>query len=401
MVVGLALAVLLVAQADTSRIALSGEVRVRTELDARTAGSAPDHATLLRTRVGVRATLDARSRVFVQISDSRAFGDADNTLLDVHQAYIDWTPDRRWRVRAGRQEWAFADERLIGPVGWANVTRAFDGLRVTLTASGWTVDGLAATLDERDAVAATGLDPRANEGEASDRMLYGIWAARPAAGLDIFVLGDRGATEGPITRIHRVTLGGYLRRALGPVRARATVAWQLGEQRASPGSVQRIDAWLASLALSRGFRGALRPAVSLQLDAVSGDATPADDTYGAFNTLYATNHPYYGLMDFFLNVPVQTGGLGLVDAVAHGELRPGAWLLELDLHELRLARRNASGARRIGSEVDLTAGRPLTPSLGLQMGYSVLAPGAGARTAPVALGSRTLQWSYVQITARF
>lgn len=393
------------AQSDTSRIAVSGEIRVRSEVDARTAGSAPDHATLLRTRLGVRATLDPRTRAFVQISDSRAFGEESNTLtdaaadlIDVHQAYVDWMPGARWRLRAGRQEWSFADERLIGPVGWANVTRAFDGLRATVTGHGWTVDGLAAVLDERDAVLATGLDPRVNEGAASDRTLYGVWAARP--GVDVFVLADGAATEGLISRINRWTLGGYVRQGLGPLRAKGTFAWQLGDQRGALGNTQRIDAWLASLAVSRNFAGRLKPGVRAQLDVLSGDATPNDDTYGAFNTLYATNHPFYGLMDFFLNISAQTGELGLVDVLGHGELRPGAWALDADLHALRLTKRGPAG-HAIGTELDFTTARPLTPSLALQSGYSVFAPAAAARAAPVALGDRVLHWAYLQATVRF
>jgi len=384
---------------------VSGELRLRSELDARTAGRAPDHATLLRTRLGVRATLDPRTRAFVQISDSRAFGEENNTLtdasadlLDVHQAYVEWMPGARWRLRAGRQEWSFVDERLIGPVGWANVTRAFDGLRATVTAGGWTVDGLAAVLDERDAVTATGLDPRVNEGAASDRTLYGVWAAR--AGLDLFVLADGAATEGPISRINRWTLGGYVRRALGPLRAKGTFAWQLGDQREALGNTQRIDAWLVSLALSRNFAGRLKPGVRAQLDVLSGDATPTDGTYGAFNTLYATNHPFYGLMDFFLNIPAQTGALGLVDVLGHGELRPGAWALDADVHALRLTK-PGPGGHAIGTELDFTAARPLTPSLALQSGYSVFAPAGAARTVPVSLGTRVLHWAYLQATVRF
>jgi len=396
------------AQLDTSRLLLSGEVRVRSEVDARTASRAPDHATLLRTRLGVRAAIDARTRAFIQISDSRAFGDETNSLadasadlLDVHQAYVDWTPSARWRFRLGRQEWAFADERLIGPVGWANVTRAFDGLRATLTADGWTVDGLAAVLDERDALQPMGLDPRANEGQASDRTLYGIWATRGS--IDLFLLVDGGATEGAITRIDRWTAGGYVRRSFGAFRMKSTLAWQGGEQRGAAGNTQRIDAWLASVALARGFRGRLKPALRVQIDALSGDRTPTNGVYGAFNTLYATNHPYYGLMDLFLNVPVQTGGLGLIDFVEHGELRPGPWGLDADLHQLRLAQRGPTGGggAALGSELDLTATRPLTPALGLQLGYSAFAPAAAARAAPILLGTRVLHWGYVQATVRF
>ena len=55
----------------------------------------------------------------------------------------------------------------------------------------------------------------------------------------------------------------------------------------------------------------------------------------------------------------------------------------------------------IGTELDITATRPLTPALALQTGYSVFSPAAAARAAPVALGDRVLHWAYLQATARF
>ena len=38
-----------------------------------------------------------------------------------------------------------------------------------------------------------------------------------------------------------------------------------------------------------------------------------DKKYNVFNTLYATNHKYYGFMDYFIDIPRHTYGLGLID----------------------------------------------------------------------------------------
>src|SRR3989304_5775472 len=47
---------------------------------ARTSGAAPDHATLLPPRLGALATLAPTTHAFIQVSDSRAFGEEQNTL---------------------------------------------------------------------------------------------------------------------------------------------------------------------------------------------------------------------------------------------------------------------------------------------------------------------------------
>ncbi len=395
-----------VAQVDVSKVTLSGDVRVRSELDARTAGAGADHATLLRTRLGVRIAPDSQVRVFIQFSDSRAFGEETNTLtdasadlLDVHQAFVEWEPHQRLRVRVGRQELAFADERLIGTVGWANVNRSFDGVRATATAGEWTIDGFGAVVDERAALLATGLDPRLNEDAESDHSFYGIWASTGM--FDVFAMVDRNAGDGAIVNIDRYTLGGYVRKNVGRARLTGTAAVQLGGQTTEAGTRQDIEAYMLSGALGYQFPGDVPIDAKIQADILSGDATPDDEVFGGFNTLYATNHAFYGFMDFFLNIPRQLGFLGLVDVFMNVSARPAGWALRGDLHHFWLNDENASGDRAVGLELDLTAARSITPALTVQLGYSFFNPSAAGEVAPVSLGLELLQWGYVQGSVRF
>ncbi len=394
------------AQQDAIAVTVSGDIRVRSEVDARTSGAGTDHATLLRTRVGVLATLAPTAGAFIQLSDSRAFGEELNHLtdasadrFDLHQAYGEWAPVGTLRLRAGRQELAFADERLIGPVGWANVNRAFDGVRATLTRPRVTLDLFAAVLDEQAALVPTGLDPRQNGGAGSDRVMAGAWAAGRV--FDLFVIVDRNAAEGAVTQINRATFGGYLRRTMGPLSTRGTFAWQAGHQTGANGQRQDLAAFLASAAATYGFRGDLQPSVGIQVDYLSGDDSPGDQRYRAFNTLYATNHPFYGLMDLFLSFPAQTGGLGFVDLVARGSVVPHSWTVRADGHRFRLARMAPGGSHTIGTELDLTAARRVTRGFDVQLGYSLFSPSAAGQVAPFGLGSDRLHWGYVQATMQF
>ena len=394
------------AQTPLDRVDLSGEVRVRSELDARSASQDADIATLLRTRLGVGVALDSAVNVFIQLSDSRAFGEEENTLtdasadrLDLHQGFIQWAPFERSWLRAGRQELAFADERLIGTVSWTNVARAFDGIRGHLERGRWVIDAFAMALRERDLLLAIGLDPRLNEGLNLDRDLFGVWTS--TGWLDLFGLADRSASEPGLLDIDRLTLGGYGSAALGTWRARLTVAGQLGEQTPQGMPRQDIRAFMVSGELSRDWEGASGLVTGVQVDYLSGDHDPLDDEYGAFNTLYATNHAFYGFMDLFLDIPRQTGFRGLIDYIARGTARVEDWTLRADLHALQLAESNAAGDGYVGLELDLTARYTVARGFVLQTGYSFFDPGAAGDAPPVGLGDELLHWGYIQGTAGF
>ncbi len=106
-------------------------------------------------------------------------------------------------------------------------------------------------------------------------------------------------------------------------------------------------------------------------------------------------------MDLFLNLPRQTGDLGLVDVMLRSVLKPDVWTVRADLHRFSLAEENAAGEKTIGYELDLTASRTLAGGLGFQAGYSLFSPSEAGEIAPVNLGEDTLHWAYVQLFARF
>ena len=91
-----------------------------------------------------------RARLFVQVKSGLEGGrrsgprHADEDQLDLGQAFVDVamisSGDRKFVVRAGRQEMAFGHQRLVSFREGPNVRRSFDGLRATLRTPAWTVD---------------------------------------------------------------------------------------------------------------------------------------------------------------------------------------------------------------------------------------------------------------------
>jgi len=107
------------------------------------------------------------------------------------------------------------------------------------------------------------------------------------------------------------------------------------------------------------------------VDYLSGDANHSDNQDGAFDTLFATNHKFYGYMDRFLNVPAATNNGGLVDIAIKnkGNLGPGA--LEVAVHQFLLAQRDSAGnSGQIGFETDLAYALPLREHIKLLAGAS-------------------------------
>jgi len=131
---------------------------MRSEADGRDFNSDSDvnTYTLLRTRFGAAVQPLEDVNVYIQLQDSRAFGREPSTLantsnIDVHQAFFQinnlW--NKAIHLKAGRQEMVYGGQRLIGAVGWSNVARSFDGVKLTFGTNS-TFDLFSMIINERN-----------------------------------------------------------------------------------------------------------------------------------------------------------------------------------------------------------------------------------------------------------
>ena len=384
----------LVGQGPAARF--DGEIRFRGEWDDRTAAANADAATLARIRLGALIAAGPRLRGYVQVQDARAWGGAANTLtdasadqLDLHQGWLEFgTAHAGWQVRLGRQEFALADERLVGSVGWTNTGRAFDGAVARYVSGSTQVGAFWMNVAERDALNATGVDPQANQGVRDDGWFGGTFVSTPTGPvtLDAALLHDRrGVTNASWTATARASgrLAGF--------RVDAAGAYQFGE-------VHR--AFLASALVARdvadGWMGA-------QVDYLSGDDTPGTGTRKAFHTLYATNHKFYGYMDYLLT-PGQLGEAGLIDAMLRVNVPVAGWRWRLDGHRFATPQ-PLGGSNAFGTEIDLVTARALASGAQFELGASAFRAGDGAAVALPAFAAGGAgdwtTWAYAQVTLRW
>jgi len=393
-------------RAQESGVRFGGEVRVRHELERPVTTGSFDQFTLLRTRLGVLAALTEGARALIQFQDSRVFGEESNTfdaaadVLDLHQGYLELVRPalgRQVTLRAGRQEMILGNERLVGAVGWSNTGRSFDGARLDVAApEGGTSFGLfAATVAERG-------ERFGGAVEDNDHLFAGLTAA--GGPLEAWVLHDRAATYRSFTGVDRTTLGARADVALGGAfNAWLEGAYQAGNQVQGVALDQDIGAWFAGGRLGWDAAAGALAGLAAGVDYLSGDDDPLDERYGAFNTLYATNHKWYGYLDLFVDPAARTADRGLIDAVASGRLGiVGEHTLQVDVHRFwTAAEQSGAEARALGWELDLTLPVPLGPTHGLLLGYSAFRNGAAAPLAGLGDRGETWHFGYLQATVAF
>lgn len=400
---------------------ITGEVRVRSEYEH--VPSAPaDLFTYLRARLGVRVTPAPGIRVLVQMQDARVLGSegiataSAADVLELHQGYLEI--DRAWRqypiaLRAGRQEITIGNERLVGVSNWTNLGRSLDGFRLTLNAdtSGrsakpWSLTALAATVEERGhrfGAQSVDLHP-------TDHTLAGVSATREVkrntTSLEALLLYDGSGKYRRYRNSDRGTAYARVRTGL-PLKLRADIeaAVQVGHQQYAPTDTntvttsQDVSAWFTGARLATASLGTHKATLALGADVLSGDASPNDATYGAFSTMFASNHGFYGLQDVIGDPAASTHERGLIDMLATGGLAFNTNVsLRAEAHHFAMqAGTNAS----LANELDLQLPVRVGAAANIELGYSAFRALSGAPSQSLGLVHTTRHWAYLQLRAGF
>lgn len=373
-------------------IDVSGQVRPRTEYRDPSGAAGSQAWTSMRTRLGATYRTQGPVSAFVQVQDVRFFGEESNTLtdyradnFDLHQGWIQvGTEESLGRLTIGRQEVALGGERLIGAVGWTQQGRSFDGARMGLgLGDRLDVDILAFQISESAAV-----------GMADDEIFwgaYGVLGAGDGRSVDFYALRQHRASGAGDT--DQWTAGARYVATDGGFYYRLEGAWQTGERAGSD-----VSAFLAGARVGRDFAGG-DAGLTLWFDYLSG-TDPGSGEVGAFDTLFGTNHKFYGYADLFLNIPLNTSGRGLVDMAAKGRWRfHPDWTANVDVHYFTVAEDDGLDASDLGTEIDFTLTRALFSGLRMSGGAAYVL--AGDALGPVRGIAGDVTFAYVMLDVAF
>lgn len=357
----LAFLCLLVTARTEGNVTFSGQIRQRYEMVDKDFVDSTGfvNSNYLRTRFAASYAANDVD-VFIQFQDSRVFGSETSTLtdgsadaLDLHQSYFRTKNlfNLPLNVKVGRFEMIYGSERLIGAVGWHNIGRSFDGVVFNYISSFANVDLF--NLKEVESGA---------PGDEGDSEVRGVYA-------NLFLLHGHAAHVFSIKNGERTTTGADAKGRLGPLNYELELAGQSGI------GVEGLDSRAKMFSVNVGFRLGESDFLA-GWDFISGDDRSTAGVDEAFSTLYATNHKFYGYMDYFVNLPVHTGGLGLNDWYVKASLTPLAGFKSMfHFHVFVADEEDATGERDFGTELDITIRHGYNDLVTFVGGYSLFIPG--------------------------
>jgi len=397
---------------EPPKLAFSGQVRARAETTNVEAYSTPlkrrgYDLTTLRTRLGVAVETNQKVNGFIQVQDSRNWGSettvaTNMNLVDLHQGYADVLDlfAQPLDLRVGRMELQYGDQRLVSPLDWSNVGRAWDGARLRLRGTSYTVDLFETVVKEVSTAKRNG----------NFWGLYASCKAVPKHEFDAFVFG-RDQRDGTFTNEHGTngnlsdrTVGARAKGAAGGFDYTGEADWQFGRK-----AGQRVRAWALAATGGYTFEHSLKPRVGVEYDFASGDSNPSDNKVSTFDPLYPFGHAYQGYQDVFSwkNGHDFKGSVSL-------DPKPD-WRVQADYHHFRLhhafdawydstgtaiVARSATGVpgKDIGNELDLHVKGKFREVISLWFGYSRFFAGSYVK-ATTTRGDR--DWGFAQAAFNF
>jgi hypothetical protein len=345
------------------------------------------HLVGARFRLGLGMTYRAL-RVLVEVQDARDFGTAPpgsdlSSGFGVHQAYVEVRRSESY-VKLGRQEVAYGDERLIGPLDWTSSARAFDAFRAHYGRPNFSLDVLGAVVAPELAYRYTGPPPFASvsNGDFLGAVQLGL---RPvdAFGMELLYLVRRdGANATDPARDRRINASSLRLAGTLPHGLRYVVEgiFEWGEIAGA-----RMLAYGGAADLFYAPTGTTGARVAIGGSLGSGERS---GRIAEFENFFPTNHKFYGYADLF-------GLRNLRESHLNGTYQWSETPLSLLLavHTFSLDRpdarwTNAVGAvvapatpgssRFLGAEVDAVATYRFAELFGFSGGYTIFIPARAA-----------------------
>lgn len=347
----------------------------------------------------------------VQAQDAQVFGrngkpDAPpfEDSLDLRMAFAEIGQAGRSPVvlRAGRQELAFGDQRLVGHVSWMNTARTFDAARVTVARTTYRIDAFAGSV----VAVRDGEFNRSGHGEGFHGAYTTLTTLIPLASVEPYVfvrsVDSLLSESGSRGTLRHATIGARL---AGRLPARFDYNIEAALQRGSLAS-DDVRAWAGHWALGRTVAPAKGIRIFGEYNFASGDDEPADGRRDTFDQLYPTPHDKYGLAD-------QVGWRNIHHLRAGLEMKPAPRVaVSGGYHSWWRASRTdsvyaASGAvlvpgaagvtaTHVGQELDVQAALALTSRIQLHCGYAHIIPGA---FLDASTPGRSYSFPYVMVTS--
>ncbi|MBS1537516.1 MAG: alginate export family protein [Bacteroidetes bacterium] len=314
---------------------------------------------------------------FSSIQDSRTWGDEEQKKdiagLQVNELWVELTLFDSVSLKLGRQELVYDDHRLLGNLDWANLTISHDALVLKYISKekglNWHLGGAFNQFGEPLFGTSYLLK--------NYKFLAFTWVKKELPDINstlTFTAVMNGLTSTDTLNKSpksSFTLGPIFKYDNNPIKAYIGAYYQTG----LTDNNKSISAFMVN---AYGEYHTSDFIAGAGIDLLSGNetSTPSNENH-SFNTLYATNHKFYGYMDYFTAIPNDTKLHGLTDIyVRLGIIPTNNLTTTLDIHSFSLANEisldQTTIAKNLGLEMDLVMEYKPTKTINLQFGYSMM-----------------------------
>lgn len=393
---------------------IKAQFQLRSEVDGRDFSNLthPYLFTSLRTRLAVDKTFEKKIQMFVQVQDSRVFGEETNPNkdlknVDLHQGFVKLLKpfDLDFNVQAGRFEVVYGTERFFGASNWSYTGRSYDGVRFSLLPECWDLDIFALTLNEtvsyiNNASASTYPYPAVSNPSQS---IYGFYKKNKISDASKFDLVgyyeiNREKIGQDTIKASVLTLGGTYWGNYGDLSTVFEGAYQFGNR-----SGLNVGAYL--LSLQANYKLGIY-SFGLGADLLSGNDLSTKDKNENYLATYGTGHKFFGFMDYF---PSSAYGYGTNDFYFKANVNPAEskFSFALDVHhfmsnqKVHISSSNdptGKDASNFGQEFDLTVKYNFVENTAVTWGGSLFLPGDVMKYFYSPREDAAF-WTYLMITA--
>jgi hypothetical protein len=413
-------------------VSLDGQIRVRAEYRDPTSYLNTDPATrsddvfMTRIRLNLKFSVNDDIDVFVQPQDQRVWGQEASVLndernMDLHQGYVEVRNflGEPITIKVGRMELSYGDQRLISPLDWSNIGRAWDGAKLKYSAKDWWIEGFYTVIKDPLAVApAPGSQPAGvANGAAEDQDFGGLYFSYTGiADHEFDVYGFfREFQDNTFTNDNGTGLGDLIDHTIGARFKGKGAGFDYSLEVMSQKGHQaddRVNAYAYVATLGYTFDMDWKPRIGVEYDYASGDRHTGDGQKNTFDPLFPFNHYYQGFADVI-------GFRNMKDLSLYLTVKPSeTTVVSLDFHNFWLVQDEdawyndngtvlrpgvASGipTTRIGQEIDLHAKVTVAKFVKFWAGWSHVFAGPYVRQTATAGTDTDMNWFFMQMVVDF
>ncbi len=231
-------------------------------------------------------------------NNSPASGTQNFSQVDLLQAYLQYNITD-FLIRLGRQQLVYGDQRLLGHLGWKDVARTFDGVKMMYANDALSIDVFAVHPADIGKMTPSTANPQAESLVTwEDRSLLGAYATYKLAkksGIDAYLINWRHNQKAAVGKGRNInTFGTRFFVNSNGFDGTAEAVFQTGTW--SNNVSQKASAY----AIKAGYTfDGWKTRLGIEYDYSPGDASPTTGTHKDFVFPFHTNHAQYGEMDFF------------------------------------------------------------------------------------------------------